>query len=229
MLLGILGGTLDPIHCGHLDAAEAARTRLGLQEVWMMPARVPPLRADPPVASAAHRFAMAALAVNGRAHLRASDLELRREGPSYTWDTLQQLYTLGYNRSQIFFITGVDAILKIATWYRYPALLEACHFVAVTRPGVSAGTLAEALPEAADRVVAASLTSNRETRVVAERCRIWLVDAPTAAVSSTDVRHLAARGEPLDGLVPSLVATHIRQHNLYRSTPDPAGDLHDQD
>ncbi|MPZ19366.1 MAG: nicotinate-nucleotide adenylyltransferase [Luteitalea sp.] len=228
MLLGILGGTFDPIHCGHLDAAEAARVSLGLDEVWMMPARVPPLR-ELPVAPAWHRFAMAALAVNGRPHFRVSDIELHREGTSYTWDTLQQLYTLGYNGSEIFFITGVDAILKLATWHRYPALLDACHFVAVARPGVAASTLADALPEAADRVVVGGTRRDISVGAAGERCRIWLVDVPTAAVSSTDVRTRAARGEPLDGLVPPLVASHILQHDLYRSPSHSAGDLHDQD
>jgi nicotinate-nucleotide adenylyltransferase len=228
MLLGILGGTFDPIHCGHLDAAEAARSSLGLDEIWMLPARVPPLR-EPPVAPAWHRFAMVALAVNGRPHFRVSDIELRREGTSYTWDTLQQLHSLGYNGYEIFFITGVDAILKLATWHRYPALLDACHFVAVARPGVAASTLADALPEAADRVVAASTPHGISVGAAGERCRIWLVDVPTTAVSSTDVRTRAARDEPLDGLVPPMVASHILQHDLYRSPSHSAGDLHDQD
>src|SRR5215210_5249852 len=119
--IGLLGGTLDPIHFGHVDTALAARAALGLTRVIVLPSRVPPHRPQPPGASAYHRFAMTALAVNGVDGLEASDIELDAPGPSYTADTLLRFRQCsGLAGSQIFFITGADAFAEIATWHRYP-------------------------------------------------------------------------------------------------------------
>ena len=122
--IGLLGGTLDPFHVGHLDAADAARAALGLDEILVIPAHDPPHRPDDPHASAFHRFAMVALAVDGREGYRASDLELRRDGPSYTALTLRDLRSAGYEPSQLYFIAGADAFAEIATWFDYPAILD---------------------------------------------------------------------------------------------------------
>ncbi len=118
--LGILGGTLDPVHTGHVETALAARHALALERVILMPSHIPPHRTTQPVASAYHRFAMAALAVNGVAGLEAWDMELCAPGPTYTADTLARLHADGLRPSQIFFITGADAFAEIATWSRYP-------------------------------------------------------------------------------------------------------------
>ena len=123
--LGLLGGTLDPIHLGHLETARAARAALALDRVIVLPSRVPPHRTSQPVASRYHRFAMTALAVNGAEGLRLSDMELCAPGPSYTADTLTRFRErFGLDRSQIFFITGADAFAEIATWHRYPEVLD---------------------------------------------------------------------------------------------------------
>lgn len=117
--LGILGGTLDPIHLGHLETALAARAALSLDRVIVMPSRIPPHRQHQPIASRYHRFAMAALAVNGLDGLVASDMELCAPGPSYTADTLSRFQAAsGLRASQIFFITGADAFAEIETWHR---------------------------------------------------------------------------------------------------------------
>src|SRR5262245_5934315 len=133
--LGLLGGTFDPIHNGHLDAAEAARATFSLDEVRFVPAHDPPHRPAHPRATAFHRFALAAMAVDGRTGCRVSDVELRRDGPSFTYDTLLALHAEGWSPWQLFFILGADAFAEIATWHAYPALLDAAHFVVVTRPG----------------------------------------------------------------------------------------------
>src|SRR5919108_3609672 len=112
--IGILGGTFDPIHCGHLEAATAARDALNLTQVMIVPSHAPPHRSDPPVASPFHRFAMAALAVNGVAGLIASDDELIAAGRSYTANTLDRLRSTGWAASQIFFIIGADAFAEVA-------------------------------------------------------------------------------------------------------------------
>ena len=140
--LGILGGTFDPVHAGHVDTALAARQALALDRVILMTSHIPPHRPVQPVASAYHRFAMAALAVNGVDGLEAWDMELSAHGPTYTADTLARLHAEGLRPSQIFFITGADAFADIATWSRYPHVLDMAHFVVVSRPGYPVTELA---------------------------------------------------------------------------------------
>jgi nicotinate-nucleotide adenylyltransferase len=218
--IGILGGTLDPIHCGHLAAATAARDTFDLPRVLVMPSHVPPHRPVQPVASAYHRFAMAALAVSGLPRLEACDAELRAEGPSYTATTLERLQARGFAASEIFFITGADAFADIATWKRYPDVLDLAHFVVVSRPGHDIGALAGKLPDLRDRMRPAGAPARTDGSTL-----IFLLQAVTPDVSSTVVRERLRQGAPLSGLVPALVETHIRQHHLYAA---PADHLHGQ-
>jgi nicotinate-nucleotide adenylyltransferase len=208
--IGILGGTLDPIHCGHMAAAAAARDALDLPRVLVVPSRVPPHRPVQPVASPYHRFAMTALAVSGMPRIEACDDELRAEGPSYTADTLARLHAGGLRPSQIFFITGADAFADIATWKRYPDVLDLAHFVVVSRPGYDIDALAERLPDLRARMRPAASPARTDGGTL-----IFLLQAATPDVSSTAVRERLRRGEPLAGLVPPLVDTHIQQHHLY--------------
>lgn len=214
--IGVLGGTFDPIHLGHLEAALAARRALDLDIVLIMPSLTPPHRMPPPAASAFHRFAMAALAVAGRDGLVVSDLELQTDAPSYTAATLARLHGQGFRPSQLFFIIGSDAFAEIANWYDYPRLLDFTHFAVVSRRGTSLDRLPDRLPDLAGRMHDA-----REAGADATVPAIFLVDASTPDVSSTEIRRRAAAGEPLDGLVPGPVADHIRNHRLYQ--PRPAG------
>ena len=220
--LGILGGTLDPIHCGHMAAAVAARDAFDLPDVLVLPSRVPPHRPVQPIASPFHRFAMACLAVSGVPTLRASDDELRSEGPSYTADTLDRLHARGVAASQIFFITGADAFADIATWKRYPGVLELANFVVVARPGHHLDALASKLPALADRMrtvpVGGAAAATGGTTV------IYLLHAPTPDVSSTVVRDRLRRGDAITGLVPPLVEHHIHQHQLYSPVARATGD-----
>lgn len=212
--VGLLGGTLDPIHVGHIETATAARRALDLDRVDVLPSHVPPHRTQQPVASGYHRFAMAALAVNGVEGLSVSDVELRTPGPSYTIDTLTRFReTSRLGASQIFFITGADAFAEIETWHRYPAVLELANFVVVSRPGFPVEQLRVRLPGLAPR-----MTSGRGQaggQPPGGFPVIFLVDAPTPDVSSTEIRRRLAAGEPLTGLVPAAVARHIAQHGLY--------------
>lgn len=209
--IGVLGGTLDPIHCGHLEAAAAARDALDLRRVLIVPSHVPPHRSIQPAASPFHRFAMAALAVNGLPRFIASDDELRTPGPSYTANTLDRLHTLGWSPSQLFFITGADAFAEIASWHRYPEVMDLANFVVISRPGHTLDDLARRLPAMAARMkpaAAAHATSDPS---------IFLLTAPTPDVSSTTVRERVRRGESIRDLVPPLVEAHIRQHGLYEA------------
>lgn len=214
--VGLLGGTLDPIHQGHLDVADAARRALGLTRVLVMPSRLPPHRRAPR-ASAPHRFAMAALAAQSCPDFLVSDLEMLDTGdtaPSYTSATLDRLAARGVNTRELFFITGADAFRDIRTWMGFPAILDRCHFVAVSRPGQPAEGLKALLPELAGRMIAPQ--SGIPDQPAPDQPAIVLVDAPTAPVSSTEIRERIRTGESIDGMVPREVAAYIAKHGLYR-------------
>ena len=216
--VGMLGGTFDPIHLGHLETASTARRALRLECVYVLPSNVPPHRTQQPVASGHHRFAMAALAVNGVDGLRASDIELSTPGPSYTAETLTRFSgATGLSASQIFFITGADAFAEIETWYRYPDVLDLANFIVVSRPGCAVETLRDRLPAIANRMIDVDVmkpeASGRQPAAVNHS--IFLINATTPDVSSSDIRQRLAARRPITGLVPATVERHIAQHGLY--------------
>jgi nicotinate-nucleotide adenylyltransferase len=198
--IGLLGGTFDPIHTGHLDVARAAQRELKLTTVHVLPANVPPHRPQP-LASAFHRFAMAAMAVSGMDNWRASDLELRMAAPSYTMHTLRCYHQRGYTPDELFFLIGADAFREITHWHEYPAILDATRFVVVSRPGYDSDCLVRlnGLTKQSDRAV--------------------FIHAQTADVSSSAIRRARAEGRPITGMVPTAVEQHIQQHGLYSPMP----------
>ena len=212
--VGILGGTFDPIHVGHLAAAEAASAALKLDEVVVIPSHLPPHRSRPPLASGYHRFAMVALALAERERYRASDLELGSGGPSYTSITLDMLRQQGEHPSQIFFITGADAFAEISSWRDYPRVLNSSHFVVVSRPGHQASELPRQIPDVASRM--RSPEKSGGTEVLGDGTFIWLVDEATPNISSSDIRVRVAEGRSITGLAPPPVAAYIERHELYR-------------
>ena len=219
---GVLGGTFDPIHLGHLAVAGQARLSLDLDEVLLIPSLSPPHRASGPAASPFHRFAMVALAAAADPCLLASDVELQRSGPSYTADTLRRLHALGYRPEDLFFLTGADAFADIATWREYPGVLSLAHFVVSSRPGLAAPALPARLPALAPRMCQLD-PSGPPPAIGAEPC-VFLLDCVTPPVSSTDIRALARDGRRLAGLVPPDVDTYIFRHRLYSAPGAPAAD-----
>jgi len=207
--LGILGGTFDPVHFGHLDAADAARRALHLDQVWLIPSSDPPHRPVDPLASAYHRFALIALAIQDDESLRAADMELTRTGPSYTADTLRAVARQGWHASQIFFILGSDAFAEIATWREFPAVLDAANFVVIARPGTTLDAAVARTPSLRGRLGTS----------------IFLVEARTRDVSSSTIRARLAARQSIDDLVPATVARHIVTHHLYEAVDN----LHGQD
>ncbi len=207
--IGVLGGTFDPVHYGHLDAGAAAQAALALDEVRLIPSHDPPHRPVDPMASAFHRFALAALAIDGREGWRVSDAELRRQGASYTIDTLRALHGEGCHPSQIFFVIGADAFAEIAMWRAFPEVLDAAHFAVVARPGTTLEAALARAPALRPRVrVTGEARENTGTGV-------YLVDARTRDVSSTAVRTRLRAGLDISDLVPPAVARHILAHQLY--------------
>lgn len=235
--IGILGGTFDPIHCGHLDLGQAAESALGLTGIIAIPSNLPPHRPQP-VASSHHRFAMVALAIGGRAGWRVSDLELRAGATSFTTGTLQHLHARGFAATELFFISGADAFAEIESWRDFPAILDRANFAVVSRPGFPVGGVRGRLPSLASRMTGPSEAARGSA--TSPTPSIFLIDAPTADVSATAIRVRAGRGEPIAGLVPPAVRQHIEQHALYSAafagelgadaqrTPT-AGRLHGQD
>jgi nicotinate-nucleotide adenylyltransferase len=218
--IGLLGGTFDPIHFGHLDAAEAARIALHLDEIRLIPSYDPQHRTGQPRATSFHRFALVALAIGDRAAYRVSDTDVQRAGPSYTADTLRALHVEGWRPLQLFFILGADAFAEIATWHEFPDVLNGAHFVVIARPGTTLEDAAARTPGLRSRMHAAeeAIPNAGETRII-------LVPAQTRDISSTMIRARLAARQPIDNLVPAAVARHIVVHQLYRAV----GDLHGED
>jgi nicotinate-nucleotide adenylyltransferase len=208
--LGVLGGTFDPIHVGHLDAAGAARSALALSEVLFIPSYDPPHRPVDPRATAFHRFAMVALATSSCPSYRLSDMELVRGGHSYTSDTLRALHTEGWQPWQLFFIIGTDAFAEIAAWHEFPAVLDLAHFVIVARPGTSLDHAIGRAPELKRRMQPASAYEGKSGPT-----GLFVIEADTRDVSSTMIRQRLRARQPIDDLVPPAVARHIAAHHLY--------------
>lgn len=194
--IGILGGTFDPVHNGHLAAARQLLGVANLDQVWLMPNATPPHRTAVPVAPADDRMRMVELAVAGQNGVLASRTEVDRGGISYTIDTIRQL-AREYPRQRFAFLIGSDAALQIRSWHDADALLDEGYFVIFNRPET-----------------ALAIETLRELGFVPARSRIVHLDTP--AIAAHQVRDRVARGAPIDDLVPSAVADFIRTHELYQ-------------
>jgi nicotinate-nucleotide adenylyltransferase len=196
-----------------LDVARAALQALHLEKVLLIPSRTPPHR-HAPQAKGPDRLAMVRAAIAGEPLLEASTIELDAAGPSYTSATLDRFAAAGVDTHTLCFIAGADAFAEIPTWHAYPELLDRCHFAAVSRPGLPVEQLRTRLPRLAARMI--SVTAN-QAYAAPSHASIFLIDAPTAPVSSTDVRAHIARGASVKGLVPDAVAAYIDAHRLYHT------------
>jgi nicotinate-nucleotide adenylyltransferase len=201
--LGVMGGTFDPIHIGHLVTAEEARFQFGLDKVVFIPSAHPPHKTGEMQSPARERLRMVELAVEGNPALAVSDLEILRPGLSYTIDTLDELHRIHGAETVIYFITGADAILEILTWKDPEELLMQGRFIAATRPGYPLHKLAEVLPE---------FNSAGEEAMK----RVYAMEIPALAISSTDIRQRVAQGRPFRYLVTGAVWKYIMERGLYR-------------
>jgi nicotinate-nucleotide adenylyltransferase len=208
--LGLFGGTFDPIHVGHLDAAAAARAALALDEVLFVPSHVPPHRAADPHATTFHRFAMVALATAGEPAYRASDIELRRSGASYTYETLAALHAEGWRPAQLFFIIGADAFAEIAQWRQMGRVVEGTNLAVVGRKGTSLQSALERAPS-----LRARLRPIEAAREPSAHTGVYLIEATTRNVSSTAIRAALHAGRAIGDFVPDVVERHIIRHELY--------------
>jgi nicotinate-nucleotide adenylyltransferase len=189
--LGVMGGTFDPIHHGHLVAASEVQSAFELDEVVFVPTGQPWQKSDRDVAPAEHRYLMTVVATASNPRFTVSRVDIDRAGPTYTIDTLRDLRAERGEDVELFFITGADALAQIIGWKSSAEVFELAQFVGVTRPGHAISV--EGLP--VDRVS--------------------VMEIPALAISSTDCRQRVRRGEPVWYLVPDGVVQHIAKHSLY--------------
>ena len=211
---GVLGGTFDPVHQATSPPPKRRARALALDQILFIPSHGP-RTAGAAAGVGFHRFAMVSLAIATHPGLPASDLELGPPGPR-TRPTLSGGFTRGLEPSQLFFILGTDAFAEIATWRDYPAVLDLAHFVVISRPGQPLGLMTVLLPDLAGAEAAGDRGRPRR-RLDEPRGAVFLVNAVTPDVSSTEIRERAARGTPLAGLVAPDVERHIGRHRLYVS------------
>lgn len=187
-----MGGTFDPVHNGHLVAASEVVDRFSLDEVVFVPTGHPWQKHESKVSAAEHRYLMTVIATASNPQFTVSRVDIDRDGPTYTVDTLRDLREVYGAEAELFFITGADALSKILSWKDADQLFELAHFVGVTRPGF---TLSDShLPAEA----------------------VTLVQVPALAISSSDCRARVAAGQPVWYLVPDGVVQYIAKHHLYR-------------
>jgi nicotinate-nucleotide adenylyltransferase len=191
-----MGGTFDPIHHGHLVAAEEALWAFDLDEVLFVPTGQPWMKHERGVSPPEDRYLMTVIATSSHPKFRVSRLEIDRRGPTYTVETLRALREQHGKGCELFFITGADAILEIFKWKDAEEALSQARFIAATRPGYDLTRI--------------------EEQGAAEHPRISVMDVPALAISSTDIRERVAKGRPIGYLVPEGVRAYIEKTGLYR-------------
>jgi nicotinate-nucleotide adenylyltransferase len=190
--IGVMGGTFDPVHNGHLVAASEVTSEFGLDEVVFVPTGQPWQKAHDPVSPAEDRYLMTVIATASNPQFSVSRVDIDREGPTYTIDTLHDLRAKYGEDTELFFITGADALAAILGWHRSEELMALAHFIGVTRPGHHLSD--PGFPDGA----------------------VSLIEVPALAISSTDCRARVQAGQPVWYLVPDGVVQYISKRGLYR-------------
>lgn len=208
-MIGILGGTFDPVHFGHLRPALEVVEALGLEELRLIPSNVPPHR-PLPLASPTRRLAMLRAAIGDTPHFIIDERELERDGPSYTFDTLVSLRReLG--SVSLCLLIGMDAFRDLTSWHRWHELIDHCHMVVMTRPGAS-------LPETGELAGFVSQHKVTEAGMLAEQAsgRLLFLPVTRLEISGTTIRELLATGKSVRYLLPQAVLDVIKKEGLYR-------------
>ena len=205
MRIGVIGGTFDPIHIGHLILAEEARARLGLEQVLFVPAGQPPHKVGRAITPPQLRLEMVRLAIADNERFALSRVDVDRPGPCYTVDTIRILRDAWGHETEIYFLMGSDSLVELPTWRHPDLLLRLCHVVAIGRPGhrVDIAELERVLPDA----------------VLAIR----ILDAPRVDISATVIRQRVRLGLPIRYLVPPAVERYIYRRNLYSASASHLG------
>ena len=198
MNIGVMGGTFDPIHQGHLAIAEEVRVRLNLAEVLFVPAGQPALKTNSSISAVEHRVQMVRLAIVDKAHFKLSTVEVERAGPSYTVDTVAQLKSQLGAGNELFFIQGWDSLAELPQWREPSRLIRMCKLVVVPRPGFPAPDI-----------------SSLEAVIPGLSHDVIQLDTPRIDISASQIRSRVSQGLPIHHLVPEAVERYIREHGLY--------------
>lgn len=211
--LGVLGGTFDPVHRGHLAVAEKAQKRFNLDSVVFIPAAQPPHKPNYIISSFKDRLAMLEQAITGHPLFYISRLEAERQGPSYSVDTLAELRNVLGEKGEIYFIIGMDAFTEISTWKQYERLLHFADFVVVDRPAQCRERLAEVVRQWFNNY---SYDAQKGVWTAGPAAgKIYPMDMEPVPVSSTQIREMVKKGRRITGLVPEKVAEYIKKNDLY--------------
>ncbi len=195
--VGIFGGTFDPIHMGHLIVAETIMDEFHLDKVVFIPAAVPPHKLDKQISPAKHRYMMTMLATCSNPRFQVSDMEMHRQGPSYSRDTLAQLIEEHGRDTEFYFIVGADSVENLHTWNRIDELLTMCHFIGASRPGC--------MPDM-EKIA-------QRFGPLAEK--IHCLETPELEISSTEIRHRVGQKRTIRYIVPETVEQYIYKEKLY--------------
>ena len=208
-MIGILGGTFDPVHFGHLRPALEVRQSLGLEEIRLIPCHVPPHRPQP-VASPQQRVHMLHQAIAGVAGFTVDEREFGRDGPSYTLDTLESLHRDMPGRT-LCLLMGMDAFRGLPTWHRWRELLDHCHIVVMMRPQAT-------FPDQGDLADLIRQHRSRDSGILHEQSGglVWFQEVTQLEISGTHLRGMLAAGEPADFLLPAEVLAYIHKEGIYR-------------
>ncbi|MBN2244914.1 MAG: nicotinate-nucleotide adenylyltransferase [Candidatus Aminicenantes bacterium] len=215
MRLGLLGGTFNPVHQGHIQAAQVVQKSFDLNKVYFIPAYIPPHKSSQAIASPKHRLRMVELAVEPFPDFIPSSIEIEAGGKSYSIITLGKFQQL-FPGSSIYFILGIDAFLEIDTWKDYERLLEQCDFIVLSRPGYD---LSDAKTVLGGRFKKKIIDVNRYINRKQTRkgyYKIILFPFDGLDLSSTEIREKVNRGKSIKGLVPEEVEAYIKKYNLYQ-------------
>jgi nicotinate-nucleotide adenylyltransferase len=212
--VGVLGGTFNPIHIGHLRAAEEAVEALRLDSFLFLPAAIPPHKTSRPILAFPHRWNLLNLAIAENPHFQALDLEYHLSGKSYTVRSLEELQRHFHGEAELFFLLGLDAFLEIHTWWHYRELFDLAQLVVMRRPSYQEEDLARQLRDKVSERYRWDATGSRfdhPTLLPVHFLRVTHID-----LSSTKIRQLVARGRSIRYLVPSGVIGYISDNRLYR-------------
>jgi nicotinate-nucleotide adenylyltransferase len=213
--IGILGGTFNPIHLGHVKAALEVQKKFMLDKVLLIPSYIPPHKGSPDVAPPADRLQMVKLAVVSYPQFVPSSVEIDAKGKSYSILTLAKLKRR-FPDAVIFFILGVDAFLEIDTWREYEKILEQCHFIVISRPGYDLNEAKKLLNgKYAERMVRVLKTTKLD-RLMSHRFKIFLLSIDALDIASKEVRKKVKSGKSIAGLVVEAVEEYIQKNKLYQ-------------
>lgn len=212
--IGLLGGTFNPIHNGHLYLAEQLKRTLGLDEVRFIPSAMPVLKTVPEV-SAEQRAEMVKRAITGKSSFKLDSLELERAGKSYTVDTLLALRAMLGNEVSLCWLIGTDAFKSLPAWHRWSELLDYCHFVVVQRPDNLGLSAAVDVAPALQTLIQQNITHDAQDLKRVSHGKILMQEIDALDISSTHIRQQLAAGEDVHAQLPAEVFAYIKQHHLY--------------